>query len=70
MTLMVKNHLKLDYEDKIFQAKIRGCEMKEEIKVTPMKKEDWTLVFKEIKKKQLAFERNKKAVELNRRRAG
>ena len=67
---MVKKHLKLDYEEKIFEAKIRGYEMKEEPKVSPMTKSDWSIFYKEIQKKQLEFQRNKRIIELKRRRSG
>lgn len=67
---MVKSAMKLDYEDKLFQAKIRGYEIPEEKETTPMKTEDWELVFKTIKKRQLEFERNKSIIELQRLRAG
>lgn len=65
---MVKTACHIDYENKVFDAKIRGYEIKETPEVTPMKKDDWQAVFKEIKKKKLAFDRDRKAIELKRKR--
>ena len=65
---MVKSAMKLDYEDRIFQAKIRGYEIQEDPEVKPMKEEEWDLVLKEIKKKQLDFERNKDIIKLRQQR--
>ena len=62
--------MKFDYEDRLFQAKIRGYEIKEEVKVKPMTKKDWGLVMKTIKKEQLKFERNKDIIKINRLRYG
>lgn len=67
---MVRNAMKIDYDDRIFHAKIRGYEVKEEKEVTPMTKGDWRLAMKEIKKKQLDFERNKSIIEIRRKRFG
>ena len=65
---MVKSAMRLDYEDRVFQAKIRGCEVKEEPEVTPMKPQDWDLALKEMKKKQLDFERDKEIIKLRQQR--
>ena len=62
--------MSLEYQDKVFHAKIRGYEMKEEKESKPLKQEDWSAVFKEIKKKQLDFQRNKRIIELERKRYG
>ena len=66
--IMIKASSSLDYDKQVFDAKIRGYEIKEEYQPKPMTKEDWKLAFKEIARQKARFDRDKRIIELNRRR--
>lgn len=68
MGILLKSAMDIKSDRMTFEAKIRGYELQKPIDITPMSDGDWKVVLKEIKKKQLEFNRDKKAIKLNRKR--
>ena len=68
--IMIKEASRLNYENQVFNAKIRGYEVRDEREMKPLSKDDLKLAFKQINKDRLAFIRDRKAIELKRRRYG